>query len=81
MADVIDNQTAKQFKVDRDTTGKLLAAQGNAAANDRVSLAFNDCTTATTVGANGTASALPTPLGYVEVVIGGAVVKLAYYNT
>ena len=80
MADLVDNQTAKQNVVD-SLTGKLLAVNGGAAKGDRVSLAFNDCTTATTVGASGSASALPTPVGYVEVVLGGTVFKLAYFNS
>ncbi len=38
-------------------------------------------TTETTVGAGGTASAMPTPLGYLIVNLGGTgPVKIAYFN-
>ncbi len=37
-------------------------------------------TTQVTIGANGSASAMPTPLGYILVNIGNAQVALAYFN-
>ncbi len=37
-------------------------------------------TTQTTIGANGSASAMPTPLGYLLVQVGTATVAVAYFN-
>jgi hypothetical protein len=44
-----------------------------------VFLGFDDVTTATSA-TTGSASALPTdPAGYIEVLVGGAIVKIPYY--
>ena len=37
-------------------------------------------TTQTTIGANGAASAMPTPLGYILVNVGNSTVAIAYFN-
>lgn len=71
-----DNQTAKQMFVDHNTTTEGVGV----AKGSGVSLVFTNCLTQTTVGASGSASALPTPVGYVEALIGGTVYKLAYFN-
>jgi hypothetical protein len=39
-----------------------------------------DTTTATTVGAAGSAAAIPTPVGYLPVSIGGTTFKIPYVN-
>lgn len=51
---------------------------GDAGANGN--LVINNPTTANTVGSSGSAAALPTPVGYLHVKIGGSVYAIPYFN-
>ena len=81
MADVINNQTAKQRAADNIHIGTLATAVSGVPAGSMVGMALANTGNATSANA-GTASALPaTPAGYF-LLLGpaGTVVKVPYYN-
>ena len=81
MADILNNQTAKQRAIDGTHTGTLNGAVSGAPAGTSVSLTFASASSSTAASA-GTATALPaTPAGYFYAIgPNNTVVKIPYYN-
>lgn len=75
----LPNYSVQQSKIDKEHLVQVPAGQ-LVAAGSFVALTLNDVSTASSA-TTGAASALPTdPAGYLMIVVGGAVMKLPYYN-
>lgn len=75
LPETIDNQSARQSSLDR------LAVMNDSVSAHNLFMGFQNADTATTVGAAGAATALPTnPVGYVFISSGGTVYKIPFYN-
>ena len=71
---------AAQNSTGATATGGDLVLQPGTGTTANGKLNLNNVITSTTVGAAGAAAAMPTPLGYANVKINGAAVRIAYFN-